>query len=61
MQECKLEEDSPNDVADTSDGDVIQNNDVGDILAGDNFIWSKVNPPEGLGSFTNADRQRRLT
>ena len=47
-------------MADASNNDFVQNNDVGDILAGDNPNLSEVKPPpEDLGSFlqTQMDKE----
>ena len=56
VQECKLEEGSSDDVAEGSNSDVVQHNDVRDIMPVDNSNRSEDNPsPEGLGSFANAD------
>merc|ERR1712127_645302 len=60
VQECKLEEGSPDDVADTSTSDVVQRDDVGDITTEDNPLPEDP-VPEGMGSYANADGQRRST
>merc|ERR1712127_877817 len=60
VQECKVEEDSPDDVADTSTSDVVQRDDVGDITTEDNPLPEDP-VPEGMGSYANADGQRRST
>ncbi len=48
MHECKLEEGSPNDVANTSMSDLVQRNDVGDITTKDNPL-PEDSIPEGMG------------
>ena len=58
MQECKLEEGSPDDVVDTSTSDVVQRDDVGDITTEDNPLPEDP-VPEGMGSYANTDGQRR--
>ena len=60
VQECKLEEGSPDDVADTSTSDVVQRDDVGDITMEDNPLPEDP-VPEGMGSYANVDGQRRST